>query len=709
MRELYYAIAAKIDSFKPRQSQLKMASLIDQVFKAKSKAQPDETAPNLVLIEAPTGTGKSLAYLLAGIKNAKQQGKKFVISTATKTLQNQLFYKDLPQLLQISEEKFSYALAKGRNNYMCPQQLEHSKINHELVFDPRDLRIREQIKQLDIFFQNKRWDGDLDSAPLSLEFGVKEQITIDSRQCLGYLCAYNQAGQCPLYTNREELKHRDVIISNHSLLIADLAAGGGVILPFKPEDYFLCLDEAHTFSNYATSGFMAQFELKESIANINNIAKFIGSPVNQSYLLKDVKYCEKLSNIAQELAISLERFYQLCQLNKAQINQEVLILAEYLNPLIDADFNRLFIEIAFTAGELLQGLEKAQEQLRDKLKASAADLATETNLSKLGFYLGMVDTIANTANYLINQDSSRYNANARWLEYKNSSAGDEYNIIAGVTHVGSLLEKKLWSRVYAAVLTSATLAVRNDFFYIKQQLGLNLIINAVVESKLDSEFNYLQHSQLVIPKFRFAPEYNNRNQFQQELKLYLAQVLDYSQVYGTLVLFFNRQQLLEVFRCLNAKLQQHILLQTEFSSNHKLIAQHKQNIDQNKPSIIFGLNSFAEGVDLPLIYCMHVIITKLPFETHKDPQNMVKEYWVKAENGNFFMEVSLPETTLKLIQAVGRLLRSDNDYGQITICDNRIVIKQYGAYLLEALPPFNRNYNSEFIQQSLVKMAGKNG
>jgi ATP-dependent DNA helicase DinG len=247
------------------------------------------------------------------------------------------------------------------------------------------------------------------------------------------------------------------------------------------------------------------------------------------------------------------------------------------------------------------------------------------------------------------------------------------------------------------------LAIGERFDYVKFQLGLNLLPN-VKTKKLATSFNYPEHSQLVIPQFRSAPEFTTREIFQKELSLYLSQILNYTDAYGSLVLFFNRQQLIETFKQLPVKLQNRVLLQTEFSSNQKLISEHKDTIDGAKPSIIFGLNSFAEGVDLPSKYCMHVIVTKLPFDTHKDPQNMVREYWVKAEKGNYFMDVSLPETCIKLIQAVGRLIRNEKDYGQVTICDNRIALKQYGAVLLNALPEFSRQYNPDFIKQAFAKI-----
>jgi ATP-dependent DNA helicase DinG len=254
------------------------------------------------------------------------------------------------------------------------------------------------------------------------------------------------------------------------------------------------------------------------------------------------------------------------------------------------------------------------------------------------------------------------------------------------------------------VITSATLAIGTNFKYNLHKLGLSLY-EKVATYKLETSFIYQKQSQIVVPKFKYAPDFASRNDFDVELTEYLNKTIDYAESYGTLVLFFNRKQLLEVYEKLNKPIQKRILLQTDFMSNQRLINQHKQNIDKGIPSIIFGLNSFAEGVDLPSVYCMHVIITKLPFDTHKDPQNMVQEYWVNFEKSNYFMDVALPETSIRLIQATGRLIRDEGDYGQVTICDNRIIFKNYGTSLLNALPLFNRKYNSQFLGESFTKLA----
>lgn len=677
-----------------------MVRAIDACFSSIDEENKD--GHNLCLIEAPTGTGKSLAYLLAGIYHARKSDKKLIVSTATKILQGQLYNKDLPQVAKYLPGNLIFGLAKGRSNYLCPYQLEVSIT--EAAGDMLKEAEREKLAKIALEYQKGLWDGDLDNTATFIESKYKPLITSDKHQCLGFQCPHNQKddSNCPFYRNREFLKSCEVIVTNHSLLLADLDGGGGIVLPVKPENYFLCIDEAHNFTNYAINGFMGQFELKQSIGLVNNLGKLVINSVSNSYILDDIALCEECNLKADELALSLDKFYQLVSLNRNIFDNGVLLLNDYLNKAITSDVRDIFVELAFCSSELLACAEKIQEKLKDKAKNNN-DFTIEANLQRLGFYISNVEAIATTANYLVNQDNSRFNANARWVEERLNKEGNDFMVTAGVTHVGNLLLNKLWSRVYGACLTSATLAIGKNFEHLKFQLGLNFYPQ-VQTLKLATCFNYPEHSQLVIPQFRFAPEYTLREQFQKELTLYLRQILAYEQPYGTLVLFFNRQQLTDTFTQLPVKLQNRILLQTEYSSNQKLIAEHKEIIDSGKASIIFGLNSFAEGVDLPAKYCMHVVISKLPFETHRDPQNMVREYWVKAENGNYFMEISLPETCIKLVQAVGRLIRSEKDYGQVTICDNRIALKQYGGIMLEALPEFSRQYNPEFINQAFAKI-----
>ncbi|MCC2624709.1 MAG: hypothetical protein K0R14_582 [Burkholderiales bacterium] len=703
LQKLYNKITQKIPGLCERENQLQMVLAIDQCFKSTNSEVKD--GHNICLVEAPTGTGKSLAYLLSGIVNAQHLNKKFIISTATKTLQSQLIEKDIPLFAKYSDIKFNACVAKGRGNYLCPYQLElSSAANTGDLLDNSTADSLAEIRQL---FASKSWDGDLDVAPVVIDNKIRPLITTDKDRCLNTSCAYNQKDECncPFYNNRAQLKAADVIITNHSLLLADLALGAGSVLGVKPNDYLLCVDEGHTFADVAINSFTGQFELKNSITICNNLANFIYNPVTRSYGHTNVALCDELSELIPGLQNSLEELAFILEQNAGFFTADRIILNEYLNPAIGREFQDRFINITLQTSNIYASLSKIVDEIKAQVKEKP-DAMLEHNLNRAGFYLSAIENIMGTSQYVINQDDSRYNANAKWIELQLRKGVTEFIINAGLTHVGNILFNKLWSQVYSAVVTSATLAIGQSFKYYIHKLGLSLY-EKVATYKLETSFIYQQQSQIVVPKFKYAPDFVNRNEFDSELVDYLNKTLDYIEPYGTLVLFFNRKQLLDVYEKLNKPIKKRILLQTDFMSNQRLINQHKQTIDKQIPSVIFGLNSFAEGVDLPSLYCMHVIVTKLPFETHKDPQNMVQEYWVNFEKSNYFMDVALPEASIRMIQATGRLIRSESDYGQITICDNRIIFKNYGTSLLNALPLFNRKYNSQFLSESFTKLANK--
>lgn len=701
MQQLYTKITQKISNLRERENQLQMILIIDKCFKSTDDELKD--GHNICLVEAPTGTGKSLAYLLSGIVNAKNLGKKFIISTATKTLQSQLIEKDIPLFAKYSDIEFNACVAKGRGNYLCPYQLEMSSASN--TGDLLDNSTSNTLTEIRQAFANGNWDGDLDIAPIVIENKIRPLITTDKDRCIGMSCAYNKKDECncPFYTSRNLIKASDVIVTNHSLLLADLALGAGSVLGVKPSDYLLCVDEGHNFAAVAINSFTASFELKHSTAICNSLANFIYNPQTQNYAHTNIALCDELSGLILELQYSLDDLIVLLEQNAQLFVDERIILNEYLNQSIGTEFRDRFINITLQSGNVQAALSEIIDEVKQKIKEKS-DALLENNLNRLGFYLSTIENIMATAQYVINQDDSRYNANAKWIELHLRKGVTEFIINAGLTHVGNILFNRLWSQVYSAVVTSATLAIGQSFKYNLHKLGLSLYEN-VGTYKLATNFTYQQQSQIVVPKFKYAPDFASRNDFDRELVDYLNKTIDYVEGYGTLVLFFNRTQLLEVYEKLNKPIQKRILLQTDYMSNQRLINQHKQIIDKGMPSVIFGLNSFAEGVDLPSIYCMHVIITKLPFDTHKDPQNMVQEYWVNFEKSNYFMDVALPEAGIRLIQATGRLIRSEGDFGQVTICDNRIVFKNYGKALLNALPLFNRRYNSQFLIEAYNKLA----
>lgn len=705
-KDVYQTITTNLEGFKARASQEQMINEIDECF---SLANPEiKDGNNIVLIEAPTGTGKSLAYLTAGIINARNKGKKLVISTATKVLQSQLIEKDLPLFIKSSKVKCSFALAKGRGNYLCPVSLELSLVQtSDDMFNAPDNKVKENLNTLDQAFKTKVWDGDIDKSPIAINSNIKQLITTDKDRCLNYSCAYNQKDNlsCPFYLNRDSLREVDVIVTNHSLLLADINLPSGAVLPLKPSEYLLCLDEGHNFVDSAISSATARFNITDMIHSLDSLAKFLYSAGTNSYIPVENAKIEQLLEHNEGLLEQLHSFSQLLNQNIELFQDNRLILNEYISPNLGAVFNDVFINFGYIANEMVIILDNILTKLKELLKTKG-DEVLNTSINRLGYYSSKVQLLLDTSNYILNKDDSRYNANAKWVEVVTSANEVSFIINAGLTHAGNLLYNKLWLKVYACVITSATLYITDEFNYYKAKLGLNLL-NKVKSLRLNTSFTYAKQSQIVIPKFSYAPEFNNKELFNQELASYLTKVLSYTQAYGTLVLFFNKTQLHDVYNNLSDEIKASILLQSSYLNNQKLIEEHKSNIDKGNKSIIFGLNSFAEGVDLPSLYCMHVIISKIPFETHNTPHNLVQDYWVKFEKGNSFVEISLPEACIKLVQSSGRLIRSEDDYGQLSICDNRIITKTYGQTLLKALPKFNRNYNKDFLNESFSKLINR--
>ncbi|TXH56040.1 MAG: hypothetical protein E6Q89_06015 [Bacteroidia bacterium] len=705
---LYHQVVGAIPNFKIRSSQEQMVNEIDNCFKkinlrdAKTKQQQDSY--DVLMVEAPTGTGKSLAYLIGALGNLKNWEVKLVISTATLALQGQLVNLDIPNFIKHSGLVFKYGLAKGRTNYLCPSQLEIAMLDSQSDLFNSDEGLKSQLYEIYELFIAGVWNGDLDALTTKIDYQIKKLITTDKERCLNQSCPYNEKGnsRCPFYRNKEELRSCEVIITNHSLLLADMAMDGGV-LPYAIDEYFLCIDEGHSFADIAIRSFMGNFMLKATIDSYRELSSMLFNPQKIISLVNDVSLFNQLYECTQDIIEELNHVVYFLSQNLHLFQNERLLLNPYLNSDIPSDFFGYFRNCTLLGECLLAGLSKIRDKLKEKLK-NDSEVVFQGDFNIIGGYIGLVEQLLTTSIYMINVDDSRYNANARWIEFKKSTGHDlDFMIFAGVTHVGNLLLDKMWNNAYGVLVTSATLAIGEDFSYYMRKLGLNLYKNLKCV-KLATSFDYTKQGQLVIPNFNYTPDYATRNEFVSELTEYLARALNYAEGYGTLVLFFNRNQLQEVYRTLPHKIQKNILLQTDFLGVSKLIEEHKHRIDQKKPSIIFGMNSFAEGVDLPSTYCMHVIITKLPFEPVNDPIHLVQDYWVKTENGSYFMEVSLPEVGIKLIQASGRLIRGEDDYGQISICDNRIITKYYGKILINALPNFGQNIAKNFIQNAYLNV-----
>lgn len=705
---LYQNLINSNSGFIARQNQWQM---IVQIAYTTNQAQIKEmnavlnlsnSEQNITVIEAATGIGKSMAYLVGLVSSYKacqaqdsKSNKKIVISTATKVLQSQLFNKDVPSFIRSSKIPLKVGLAKGRSSYLCPYKLKMSHNQNELFAGGSADSLDQKLDKINTLFYDKCWSGDLDELPSSTSQNIRSHITIETHECLHGSCEFNKKGSvvCPYYKNKEHLRQCDVIITNHSLLLTHLQAGDeGNILPITWEQTLLCVDEAHNFNNYAVNSCTSKFNIQQSINLLSIMSAIVYDKKRESFIYSDIPLCKEVAEHTDDLILAMQNLIEIITKNLQSFKQNSLLINDYIsnsNNILPQHLN-LFIQIHGKAHIIWEPLQKIQNKLKENAESEARGM-------QLGFYSNALKRIIDTMSYIINQDDSSFNANARWIS---TDTNEEFTVTAGVTHVGNILLKNLWNKVYSACLVSASLTVQDSFNYTLNQLGLINLPN-VTTLKLNSHFNYQEQARLLLAEFVNAPDYQSLLAFNNELTTFLSKTLDYKASFGTLVMFFNKKQMLDIYKNIPYALKNKILLQTDYLSLQRMIDDHKKQIDKGIPSIIFGMNSLAEGVDLVAKYCMHVIITKMPFDTPNDPYNIVREYWIKKQEGNFFMEVSIPEAGLKLIQAAGRLIRTENDHGQITICDNRLTTKFYGKILLAQLAHFPRITlkNNDFLEQ----------
>lgn len=696
IRQAYKAIGESLENFTPRKQQ---TFLIAEI--AKTLAGEYNKDRKIITLEAGTGTGKSLAYCLGTIPLAVARNKKVCISTATVALQEQLVDKDLPFLQKHSGLKFDYTLVKGRQRYVCKQKLaaanssQSDTLQAGFTFAEKpkasDLTL---LKDLEKALKDGSWQGDRDSWPETIAQNIWQQIQSDKHSCKLTLGDHQT---CPFHKARETMDKADVLVINHSLLLADLELGGGKILP-DPQDCFYVIDEAHHLPKVARDFSSATVNVKGSIEWIvklretsDKISNLIKSQKTISPALSLGDNCQDLLVELQKVAIFIENnatvyFANQDSSNYSKTEQEKLYRFE--NGVIPKTLKNWAHEISELSRKSLSHINKLYNALIEAVKEQEVKLyLAEPLLAEAGFMLQRMENHYALWQMYAKSDPEKGAPLARWItqiQHGKSHKAD-YQLSASPIEVGFMLEDMLWSQCEGAILCSATIRALNSFDHFRFQAGLQANDGSQYQH-VDSPFNYQENAQLIIPKMKHEP---SAQQFTDELIEKLPQLLKTAP--ANLVLFSSYWQMEKVAESLRKKHKLTIQVQGE-NSRKSIIETHKKRIDNNKVSIVFGTQSFSEGLDLPGKYLTNLVITKLPFSVPTSPVEAAQSEYISAKGGNPFMSLSVPETSKKLIQATGRLLRNEKDTGTIILLDCRVVTKRYGKQLLDALPPFKRVY-----------------
>ena len=701
------------DGFRGRAGQRSMAEQVAQTFSHAQlgKLADDNAAPlrAIAVIQAGTGVGKSLAYCAPAIALALARNTRVLISTATVALQEQLVNKDLPALAAQLAQPFNFVLAKGRGRYVCKLKLERLAGTGELhEEDEGDLFPEEAASaaaaarpqheteaRLQFYaamahtLTTGAWDGDRDSLDTPPEPDIWSPVAAEGATCTGKHCP--AFSQCTYYDKRKELVGAQVIVANHDLLLSSL---GARMLP-ELDNCLLVLDEAHHLPAIA----LGQFACSMDLSRLNWIDRLASRSLRTGQLVQ----APEIADIPRHAAQLRQHMQDLARLVMDVYGEELRQPApRWGGPSSKPPPSRVRVPRGELPEALLEPLTQLShhangflESLRAISKALRAEMRDKPDearrLSQLYAQIGMLTPRleqAHATTQLLLQHApadatSDYVPPAKWFTLELD--GDFILVKAHASPIlpGAMLRRHLWSNVRGAVLTSATLTSCGQFDFFMHESGLHGD-DAATTLEVASPFNYAAQGTLIAAETHAEP----REAARFTTEMVEALMNDLAQVQaGALVLFTSREQLRKAVDALPTALRASVLVQTALPRT-QLLARHRERVADGLVSIIFGMQSFGEGLDLPGKLCESVFITKLPFAPPDDPVGEARAEWLRAVGRDPFSELVVPATAMRLAQWAGRAIRTEDDQAHVYCYDKRLTRTNYGQRLLNGLPPF---------------------
>lgn len=679
--------------FRSRPGQREMAQRIASKLSSVDLGEHANPGKAITVIQAGTGVGKSAAYLSTTVALALSLKTRVVISTATVALQEQLMTKDLPALAAVLDTPFVFALAKGRGRYVCKLKLERlagaGEGSSDDLFEPDEdqppprAAFAKQLQGEDPeerpmklygaladALASNRWDGDRDNLAEQPEPRDWSAVAAERHTCTARHCPRFQV--CSYYNARTKLAEAHVIVANHDLVLASL---GRKALP-EMDKCLVVFDEGHHLPAVALDQF------------------------SNSMDLSSLRWLDKLPKTLQEVSEKIH----------ATLAQDVTTLAQQLKTAL-LDVGRMVMDLLavnvtgyegtyrFKNGVLpetfvdpvtlihghAEGLSKALEALGAEVKLLAKEdpsqaLPCSQMYAKLGQLAPKLASVVETSSLLLEHGPQPL---AKWLQSDTSSGLVFLTAHACPIVPGDLLRQGLWSQVRGAVITSASLTSCGSFDYFLKEAGLTNNPHAST-LEVESPFNYATQGQLIVVETEADPK--NAEAYTREM---VGELLaDLSQVeHGALVLFTSRVQMKAAVDALSPALQEVVMVQGQMA-RVRLLAAHQARVEAGFPSVIFGLQSFGEGLDLPGQLCETVFIAKLPFSPPSDPVEEARSEWLKSIGRDPFSELVVPATGIKLLQWTGRAIRTENDHATVICYDRRLLRLAFGRRMLQGLPPY---------------------
>jgi ATP-dependent DNA helicase DinG len=672
-----------------------------------------EPARAIAVIQAGTGVGKSLAYSAPAIALALARNTRVMISTATVTLQEQLVDKDLPALAALMPQPFRFALAKGRGRYVCKLKLE--RLNRQAAGLAEDLddeppeeddlfasvasdtaRHDDQSQRQAVYaamsadLAHGRWDGDRDTLAIAPDPLTWQTVAADVSSCSARHCP--SYGECSYFLQRKALVGAQVIVVNHDLLLSSL---GSRALP-ELDNCLLVLDEAHHLPATALDQFASHMDLSRLawLDRLSSRALKAGTQLDVEEVADIPKHAAGIRQAIQDLArLVMHRYGDALKTPGLAWNPMGRVLdhagrARVNEGRLPEPMATPLAQLAHSSQVYIDALRAISKALRSEMRdqpGEARRLATQ--YAQLGALAPRLEAVHATTRWLMQTPDEGGPPVAKWFTLQGTGERLMLHAHASPTLPGGTLRHHLWNSVRGAVLTSATLTSGGQFDFLLREMGL-ADDPAVVTLSVPSPFDFSRQGRLVLGHTRADPK--DASLFTPEMVQALIGDLQAVR-HGALVLFTSREQMRLATEALPADLRPRVLVQNE-TPRQKLLQLHAKRVTEGLPSIIFGMQSFGEGLDLPGRLCEDLFITKLPFMPPDDPVSEARAEWLRATGRDPFMELVVPATAIRLAQWVGRAIRTEEDEAHVYCYDRRLTQTRYGQHLLAGLPPFTRVY-----------------
>ena len=655
-------IARHLPGYESRLQQIEMANAIYETI----------LNEKLLIVEAGTGIGKSLAYLVPFIYWATEQDKRVIISTFTKALQQQLVEKDIPFLQEALDIKFQYALCVGGQNYLCARRLDQTA-QHGLF------ETKTEVKQIEDIFEWRMQTrtGIVSELHFEPSDSVWKKVCREADLCMGKKCMHYE--NCFYQKAKKKEYQASILVVNHHLFFANLAAGEKVL----PEYDAVVFDEAHTLEEVATN----YLGLEVSNYKLKYLLDSIFSPRTGRGLLGNIEKLKenkkrRMEKLAADVRIAADVFFSDIiekrppDNNSFRIHQPNFVSNNLSNPL-------------FALSSELKTLDSGDAE--EMLEINA--LSTRTK------------AIGDEIEIILAQSLQDY---VYWAETIKNPRYSRFILHASPVNVGKLMKETVFDRISPVVLTSATLSANGSFDYFRERNGLDESSELI----LGSPFNFKENSLLYISSA--LPDPGNETQsYTNEAAGQIAKILEI--VRGrTFVLFTSFKMMNEIYDSLKDLSELKILRQGDLP-RYKMLekfreggknSQDSQNSRDSKSKglVLFGTNTFWQGVDVPGRALECVIIVKLPFAVPDDPLTEAKTESFQKAGKDPFLSYQVPRAIIMLKQGFGRLIRTKEDVGVVAILDPRLKTRSYGETFLKSLPECRITSDIEDIAEFFSKV-----